>query len=311
MSTSITVVSVNISEKKGTIKVPVPEIELNHLGVAHDAHAGDWHRQVSLLADESVQRFTHAAGRKIKYGEFAENITTKGLELVNTHPLDRLTIGDVELEITQIGKECHGTSCAIFKEVGNCVMPKEGIFARVLKNGIVKAGDEVIYSPRIYKAMIITLSDRASRGEYSDRSGPKIEQLLSGFFETEGWKFAMERKLIPDDAEILGKLLNEARQAKVDIVITTGGTGIGPRDITPEVVKPFIDKEIPGIMELIRFKYGSLKPNALLSRAIAGVMQSTLIYTLPGSVKAVDEYMTEIIPTLRHSIYMLHNLDAH
>lgn len=311
MSTPITVVSVNISEKKGTIKIPVPEIELNELGVAHDAHAGDWHRQVSLLADESVQRFTHAAGRKIKYGEFAENITTKGLELVNTHPLDRLTIGDVELEITQIGKECHGTSCAIFKEVGNCVMPKEGIFARVLKNGIVKTGDEVVYSPRVYTALIITLSDRASRGEYSDRSGPKIEQLLSAFFETKGWKFAIDRKLIPDDVDTLRTLLEKARKEQIDIVITTGGTGIGPRDITPEVVKPFLDKEIPGIMELIRFKYGILKPNALISRAIAGVMQSTLIYTLPGSVKAVEEYMIEITPTLRHSIYMLHNLDAH
>jgi molybdenum cofactor synthesis domain-containing protein len=311
MSTTITVVSVNISEKKGTIKVPVPEIELNELGVAHDAHAGDWHRQVSLLADESVQRFTHAAGRTIKYGEFAENITTKGIELVNTHPLDRLTIGDVELEITQIGKECHGTSCAIFKEVGNCVMPKEGIFARVLKNGIVKPGDEVVYTPRTYKVLVITLSDRASRGEYSDRSGPKIEHLISSFFETEGWRFALDRKLIPDNAEELDTLLNEARENLVDIVITTGGTGIGPRDITPDVVKPFIDKEIPGIMELIRFKYGSLKPNALISRAIAGVMRSTLVYTLPGSVKAVEEYMSEIIPTLRHSIYMLHNLDAH
>lgn len=311
MSPPITVVSVNISEKKGIIKIPVPEIELNELGVAHDAHAGDWHRQVSLLADESVQRFTHAAGRKINYGEFAENITTKGLELVNTHPLDRLTIGEVELEITQIGKECHGTSCAIFKEVGNCVMPKEGIFARVLKNGIVKAGDEVKYTPRIYKVLIITLSDRASRGEYSDRSGPKIEQLVSAFFETEGWKFAVTRKLIPDDAEALDALLYVARENKVDVVITTGGTGIAPRDITPDVVKPFIDKEIPGIMELIRFKYGSLKPNALISRAIAGVMRSTLVYTLPGSVKAVDEYMAEITPTLRHSIYMLHNLDAH
>jgi molybdenum cofactor synthesis domain-containing protein len=311
MSTPITVVSVNISEKKGTIKVPVPEIELNHLGVARDAHAGDWHRQVSLLADESVQRFTHAAGRSIRYGEFAENITTKGLELVDTHPLDRLLIGEVELEITQIGKECHGTSCAIFKEVGNCVMPKEGIFARVLRNGTVKAGDEVTYIPRVYTVLVITLSDRASRGEYSDRSGPKIEQLLSAFFETESWKYAIERKLIADDADALEQLLAEAREAGTDIVITTGGTGIGPRDITPEVVKPFIDKEIPGIMELIRFKYGSIKPNALLSRAIAGVMQTTLVYTLPGSVKAVDEYMTEIVPTLRHSIYMLHNLDAH
>jgi len=311
MSTSITVVSVNISEKKGTIKLPVPEIELNELGVAHDAHAGDWHRQVSLLADESVQRFTHAAGRKINYGEFAENITTKGLELVNTHPLDRLTIGDVELEITQIGKECHGTSCAIFKEVGNCVMPKEGIFARVLKNGIVKAGDQVNYIPRVYKVLVITLSDRASRGEYSDRSGPRIEQLLSSFFENNNWAFAIERKLIPDDAGALKTLLEEAKQAHTDIVITTGGTGIGPRDITPDVVKSLLDKEIPGIMELIRFKYGSLKPNALLSRAVAGVINRTLVYTLPGSVKAVEEYMTEIMPTLRHSIYMLHNLDAH
>ncbi len=311
MSTPITVVSVNISEKKGTIKVPVPQIELNELGVANDAHAGDWHRQVSLLADESVQRFTHAAGRKINYGEFAENITTKGLELVNTHPLDRLTIGDVELEITQIGKECHGTSCAIFKEVGNCVMPKEGIFARVLKNGTVKAGDQVNYFPRVYKVLVITLSDRASRGEYSDRSGPRIEQLLASFFENMKWAYAVERKLIPDDAAALKALLEEAKLAETDIVITTGGTGIGPRDITPDVVKSLLDKEIPGVMELIRFKYGSLKPNALLSRAVAGVMKRTLVYTLPGSVKAVEEYMTEITPTLRHSIYMLHNLDAH
>ncbi len=310
MST-ITVVSVNISEKKGTIKVPVAEIELNELGVSHDAHAGDWHRQVSLLADESVQRFTHAAGRKINYGEFAENITTKGLELVNTHPLDRLSIGEVELEITQIGKECHGTSCAIYKEVGNCVMPKEGIFARVLQNGTVKAGDQVVYTPRVYKVTVITLSDRASRGEYADRSGPKIGQLLTSFFETEGWKFVIDHKLIPDDITALRTLMEEARDTQADIVITTGGTGIGPRDITPDVVKPFLDKEIPGIMELIRFKYGSIKPNALLSRAIAGVMKGSLVYTLPGSVKAVEEYMTEIVPTLRHSIYMLHNLDAH
>jgi molybdopterin adenylyltransferase len=311
MSTPISVVSVNISEKKGTIKVPVPQIELNNMGVALDAHAGNWHRQVSLLADESVQRFTHTAGRKIKYGEFAENITTLGIELVNTHPLDRLIIGEVELEITQIGKECHGTSCAIYKEVGNCVMPKEGIFARVLKNGLVRSGDEITYLPRIYKVLIITLSDRASRGEYADRSGPKIEQLLSAFFETECWQYHIERKIIPDDSETLSTLLIEARESEVDIVLTTGGTGIGPRDITPEVVKPLLDKEIPGIMELIRFKYGSIKPNALISRAIAGVMHNTLVYTLPGSIRAVEEYLAEITPTLKHSIYMLHNLDAH
>jgi len=311
MSTPITVVSVNISEKKGTIKIPVPSIELYELGVKDDAHSGNWHRQVSLLADESVERFTHAAGRRIKYGEFAENITTKGLELVNTHPLDKLIINDAVLEITQIGKECHGSSCNIFKEVGNCVMPKEGIFARVIKKGQIRAGDTILYVPRIYRVLVVTLSDRASRGEYSDRSGPRIENLISTFFENEGWKFAIERKLIPDDASMLEALLNEARASEIDIVITTGGTGIGPRDITPDVIKTFIEKEIPGIMELIRFKYGSLKPNALLSRALAGVMRNTLVYALPGSVKAVEEYLAEITPTLRHSIFMLHSLDAH
>lgn len=312
MMREISVVSVNISEKKGTVKIPVAEIELNHLGVSTDAHSGDWHRQVSLLADESFQKFAVMAVRKINYGEFAENITTKGLSLVDTHPLDKLFVGDeVELEITQIGKECHGTSCAIFKEVGNCVMPKEGVFARVIKPGKVKAGDKINYEPHIYRVLIITLSDRASRGEYSDRSGPKIEQSLITFFDTEKWQYRIEKELIPDEVDKLDTLLADAREKAYDIVITTGGTGIGPRDITPDTVLPFLDKTIPGIMELIRYKYGSLKPNALISRAVAGVMKETLVYTLPGSVKAVDEYLTEILPTLKHSIYMLHNLDAH
>lgn len=139
------VVSVNISEKKGTIKVPVSTIELNSTGVANDAHAGKWHRQVSLLAKESNEKFAIAAKRKVAYGEFAENITTEGIVLHKTIPGDRLIIGETELEITQIGKKCHGDNCAIFREIGSCVMPKEGIFARVIKGGIVKAGDKMVY----------------------------------------------------------------------------------------------------------------------------------------------------------------------
>ncbi len=96
-----------------------------------------------------------------------------------------------------------------------------------------------------------------------------------------------------------------------DIIITTGGTGIGPRDITPDVVKPMLDKEITGIMELIRVKYGQKKHQALLSRSVAGVINKTLIYTLPGSRKAVAEYMDEITPTIMHSIYMLNGIDSH
>lgn len=137
------VVSVNISQEKGTTKKPVSKIIIDELGVKGDAHAGDWHRQVSLLSKESVEKWGELAGRKVAWGEFAENITTEGIVLCETHPGDRLIIGNVELEVTQIGKKCHGSGCAIFNEVGNCVMPKEGIFAKVITGGMVKAGEEI------------------------------------------------------------------------------------------------------------------------------------------------------------------------
>lgn len=306
---SIKVVSVNISEKKGTIKEPVAQIELNEIGVQGDAHSGKWHRQVSLLGTESFRKFEVQAKRPLNYGEFAENITTEGIILYETHPMDRFTIGDALLEVTQIGKKCHGDSCAIFREVGNCVMPKEGIFCRVLRPGIVKAGDIIEYLPRIFKVKVITLSDRASAGEYEDRSGPRIVQLMEEFFVSTGWKAEIERVVIPDEAAKLQKHLKENGGA--DIVITTGGTGIGPRDITVDVVKPLLDKEIPGIMELIRVKFGAEKPNALVSRGVAGVIGGILVYTLPGSVKAVEEYLAEITKTIKHSIFMLNGLDLH
>lgn len=144
----IKVLSVNISEEKGVIKKPVEKIFLNEKGVENDAHAGDWHRQVSLLAKESIDKFEEVLGRKLEFGEFAENITTEGITLYTMQPGDRLTIGEVELEVTQIGKKCHGEGCAIFSQVGKCVMPKEGIFAKVLHTGEVKPGDEIVYTSK-------------------------------------------------------------------------------------------------------------------------------------------------------------------
>jgi molybdenum cofactor synthesis domain-containing protein len=312
MSTKeVAVLSVNISEKKGTIKKPVDCIELNATGVAKDAHSGNWHRQVSLLAKESIDKFSEEAKRKIAFGEFAENITTEGLLLHHTAPLDRFTYGDIELEVTQIGKKCHGDNCSIFREVGNCVMPKEGIFCRVLKGGDLKAGNTLNYQPRVIKTMIITLSDRASRGEYADKSGPLAEKLCQDFYKSKKRHYSIEKHIIPDQEEALSTLLEKAKSEDFDIVLTTGGTGIGPKDITPEVVKKHITKEIPGIMELIRVKYGMEKPNALVSRGIAGVMNKTLIYAMPGSPKAVNEYCSEIFKTIEHSLYMLNELDLH
>jgi len=164
--------------------------------------------------------------------------------------------------------------------------------------------------PEKLEILVITLSDRAHKGEYEDLSGPGIREILTGYFTSVKWEFNINLILIPDDAEILRELLKSAGST-YNIVITTGGTGIGPRDITVDVVKPLLTKEIPGIMEYIRVKYGAEKPNALLSRGVAGIIGNTLIYTLPGSVRAVNEYMEEILKTLKHTIYMQYGIDAH
>lgn len=307
----IKVLSVNISVEKGTIKLPSQSIELNELGVVNDAHAGEWHRQVSMLGKESFDRFAQLAGRTINYGEFAENITTQGMELIDTKPGDRFIGNDVELEITQIGKVCHGDSCAIYREVGNCVMPKEGIFLRVIKPGTLKPGDELMFIPKIYKVLVLTISDRAYKGTYDDRSGPTVVGRVDVFFQNLKWQHTVDTLIIPDDDRMLRGNLLKAREQGFDLVITTGGTGVGHRDITPEVVKEMIDKEIPGIMEMIRVKYGAEKPNALLSRGVAGIMGNALIYTLPGSVRAVNDYMDEITKTLKHLYLMKMGIDAH
>ena len=164
--------------------------------------------------------------------------------------------------------------------------------------------------PDRFDVLIITLSDRAFKGTYSDLSGPRIKEMLTEFFTAQNWKSDISMVLIPDDAATLHKLVGEACE-KVNIIFTTGGTGIGPRDITIETVKPMLSKEIPGIMEFIRIKYGTEKPNALLSRGVAGIAGRSLIYTLPGSVRAVEEYMTEILKTLKHTVLMLYGIDSH
>jgi len=164
--------------------------------------------------------------------------------------------------------------------------------------------------PEKYEVLIITLSDRASRGEYDDQSGPEIQERLSEFFTTRKWNFNIARVLIQDDSSVLGRLMDESKD-KFNIIITTGGTGIGPRDITVDTVKQYLEKAIPGIMEFIRVRYGATNPAALLSRAVAGIAGKSLVYTLPGSVRAVNEYLDEIFRTLEHTVLMQYGIDAH
>ena len=164
--------------------------------------------------------------------------------------------------------------------------------------------------PEKFEVLVITLSDRAYKGEYEDLSGPRAKEIISEYFSSLGWEYSVNLTLIPDDESILRELIISG-SAFYNIIITTGGTGIGPRDITVDTVKPLLMKEIPGIMEFIRMKYGTEKPNALLTRGVSGIIGKSLIYTLPGSIKAVDEYMTEILKSLKHTIHMQYGIDSH
>lgn len=303
---SARIVSVNVSTDKGTAKSPVAQAWIDPLGLRGDAHAGPWHRQVSMLASESMVHFAARLGRAPVWGEFGENLTTAGIDLSAVCVLDRITAGDAELEVTQLGKRCHGAGCAIFNEVGDCIMPKEGIFLRVVRGGQVRAGDPLRHRERPLRILIVTASDRAAAGVSVDQSGPRAQELVAAHLAPTRWRPDFRREIVPDEPAALRSLLITARDDGVDFVFTTGGTGAGPRDITPDVVVELADMLLPGIMEQVRQKYAAANPAALLSRAVAAVMGKTIVYTLPGSPRAVEEYLAEILKTSEHLLLMVH-----
>lgn len=136
------IVALSVSKKKGIPKINVERATLiENYGMEGDAHAGNWHKQISMLAIESIEKM-QTKGLSVSPGAFAENITTEFLDLLQLHIKDKILIGESVLEITQIGKECH-TKCAIYHQAGDCVMPREGIFAQVLKGGIINVDDEI------------------------------------------------------------------------------------------------------------------------------------------------------------------------
>ncbi len=311
MKQKITIRSVNRSAKKGEVKSPGSEIRLNRDGIEGDAHAGPWHRQVSLLAAESIRKYESATGTRVPDGGFGENITTEGFALHHARPLDRFLCGEVILELTQVGKKCHGKGCAIYKESGECIMPDEGVFCRVIHGGSLKAGDQLEYLPRTFTLKVITLSDRASKGIYEDRSGPMIVEEMKHWFHANKLRHSVSSVILPDDREAFSRELEDAVKKGIDLVFTTGGTGLGSRDIAPDVAVEHMERQIPGIMELIRVKHGMVNPNAALSRSIAGQAGKTLIFVLPGSTRAIREYMEEIGKSLRHMILMVNDIDSH
>jgi molybdenum cofactor synthesis domain-containing protein len=305
------VASVNLSKAKGTAKTPVESALVAADGIEGDAHAGLWHRQVSLLSAEGAARFSARTGRAVTHGEFAENITTSGLPLEQVRMLDRFQVGACGLEVTQIGKACHGDGCAIFRDVGQCLMPKEGIFCRVRTPGLVHVGDSILWTQHCLDCQVLTLSDRASAGLYEDRSGPSVAAALTEHFACGHWRASIQTQVLPDDPDTLRQGVAKARAAGTAVLVTTGGTGLGPRDITPDTVRPMLDREIPGIMEQIRVTCAVQHPGAVLSRSLAGMIGSMLVFCLPGSPGAAVDYMTAIRKVLDHALRMIHGIDSH
>lgn len=303
------VTAVCISEKKGTQKKPVEEIVLcRDWGIENDAHAGNWHRQVSLLSLEKIENF-RARGAEVEFGAFGENIVAEGFDFREIPVGTRFRINDALLELTQIGKECH-THCAIYKVMKDCIMPREGVFARVLEGGTVRPGDTIELVPadpnRLFTAAVITLSDKGSRGEREDKSGPLIEAML----KEKGYE-VQETMILPDERTLIEHHLKRlADQRQVNVIFTTGGTGFAERDVTPEATVAVCDRMATGIAEAMRYYSLQITQRAMLSRQTSGIRKKTLIVNLPGSPKACREDLEFILPSLSHGLGILRGTDG-
>ena len=298
------VLGICISERRGTQKKEVEEAVLKeNWGIEGDAHAGNWHRQVSLLSFEKIEDF-RAKGADVDFGAFGENLIVEGYNLRKLPVGTRFHIGEAVLELTQIGKECH-SHCEIYKKMGDCIMPREGVFAEVVKDGRIHRGDEVEMelpaSDRPFTASVITLSDKGAAGEREDRSGPLAAEML----EQAGYE-VKEQMLLADDIEPLkSQLIRLADQRQMDVIFTTGGTGFSPRDLTPEATRAACDRMADGIAQAILSHSLSITPRAMFSRAVSGIRGGTLIVNLPGSPKAVREALEFLLPQLGHGLEVL------
>ncbi len=293
------IISINTSERTGTLKYPVEKaiLRVNH-GIEGDAHARDWHRQISLLDEESINKMVARGAKGLRPGIFAENITTQGINLFILPIGTRLLIGETEMEVTQIGKECHH-HCQVYQQVGMCIMPIEGIFTRVLKGGEIKPGDEITVVP-VINAAVITVSDKGAAGIREDKSGPALVEALKHYANVQ------QLMILPDEQnQIEAALAALSDQGELDLIFTTGGTGLAPRDVTPEATKQVIEREVPGITEAMRAASAKITNRAMLSRATAGIRGRTLIINLPGSPKAATECLEVFLPVMGHAVETL------
>lgn len=297
------ILAICTSPKRGTVKTEVPSAVLTpEWGIVSDAHGGNWHRQVSLLSAEKIEAFRKKIW--VDYGAFGENLVIEGFDFRNLPVTSRFAIGDVVLEMTQIGKECH-SHCEIYKKMGDCIMPREGVFARVLEPGTISVGDEMTIEPRKgvrpWQAAVITLSDKGACGEREDKSGPAIVKRL----EESGYEVVEQILLADEPTALKAALIRLCDQRQLDLILTTGGTGFGSRDTTPEATLQVATRQAPGIAEAIRAASMAITPHAMLSRAASVIRGKTLIINLPGSPKACMESMDVFMDTIPHAMGLL------
>ena len=296
--------AINISDIRGVQKRSVGRAEFDPAwGIVGDAHGGDWHRQVSLLSEDKIRDFRDR-GADVAFGDFAENLVVEGFDFRALPVGSRFGCGDVVLEMTQIGKECH-TRCQIYHKMGECIMPREGVFAKVIRGGGISVGDEMRLlpfepAPRPRAAALI-LSDKGARGEREDLCAP----LIAGMLEAEGYLVEETLVIADDRARIEEELIRLSDGRQLDLVLTSGGTGFSVRDVTPEATMAVAQRAVPGIAEAIRAHSMGITKRAMLGRGVAAIRGGTLIVNLPGSPKAVGESLGYILPELRHGIDIL------
>jgi len=303
------ILAVCLSGEKGTPKKNMGSAFLveNH-GLEGDAHAGTGLRQVSLLPHDKIQDFREK-GAEVEDGDFGENLVVAGLDFQNFSVGTRLKCGEAILEITRIGKECH-TPCRIYKRMGDCIMPREGVFARVLRGGPIRVGDALIIDGRPaetkkesagLRAAVITVSDKCAAGLREDKSGETAKKML----KDNGYA-VVAYQVLPDEENQLAEALRLlCDEDAADLIITTGGTGFSPRDRTPEATLKVIDRPANGIVSAMLFHSLQVTPRAMLSRAVAGLRGGSLIVNLPGSPKAVEENLSYIIGSLGHGLEIM------
>lgn len=294
------ILSINGSTEKGVAKLPQRDGRLIAAkGLEGDVHADGSHRQLSLLARESIEEIERESGSSLENGVFAENLTTRGLSLHTLPVGTKLCAGPCLLEVTQIGKECH-TDCAIKRQIGKCVMPKEGIFCKILRGGTIRPGQSIWRADALPRIFLLIASDKASAGIRKDGCEKAIREFIGDRCEI------TDCQILPDERRAIADCMADITDNyAADYIFTCGGTGFSPRDVTPEATLDIIDREAPGITEAMRAYSLKITPHAMLSRARAGIRKQTLIVNLPGNPKAACECLEVIMPALSHGCQVL------